>query len=149
LRTKICLYGFLSLVLASSLFGADSPAGYIKTTKGTVQIIRQGQTLQPRVGDKVLKDDVFRTGANGSLGMTFKDDALLSLGPDSRVVIKDYAFSPAEGKLSFVARILKGTAVFLSGIITKLAPDSVRLETPHANIGFRGTRVAVQVKGEV
>jgi len=146
-RTKF-LYLFIPLIVAASLFGQEPPVGYLKAITGTAQILRQGETLQPKVGDKVFKNDVLRTGAKSSLGITFRDDTLLSLGSNSQIVVNDFAFSPAEGKLSFVARILKGTVVYLSGVIGKLSPDAVRLQTPYANIGFRGTRVAIQIEGE-
>ena len=148
MRRKTYFWGFLFLILAVSLFGEEFAVGYLKAISGTAQIVRQGENLEPRIGDKVFKNDVLRTGPNSSLGITFKDDTLLSLGPNSQVVVNDFAFSPAEGKLSFAARILKGTVVYLSGIIGKLAPDAARLQTPYANIGFRGTRVAVQIEGE-
>jgi hypothetical protein len=41
--------------------------------------------------------------------------------------------------------MLKGTAVYLSGIIGKLSPQSVRFETPNATIGIRGTKMLVKV----
>lgn len=138
----------LFLVSAVFLLGEGTPAGYLKTIRGTVQIVRGAETLQPRVGDKIYVSDVLRTGPNSSAGMTFKDDTLLSLGANSQVSVKEFAFSPAEGRLSFAAKILRGTAVYLSGIIAKLSPGSARLETPYANIGFRGTKVAVLVEGE-
>jgi hypothetical protein len=36
--------------------------------------------------------------------------------------------------------------VYVSGKIAKLAPDAVRLETPAAIVGVRGTTVAVRVE---
>ncbi len=148
MKRRVSVGLILFLCSAALLIGEETPAGYLKTVKGDAQIIRRGEALPARAGDKIFKDDLIRTGANSSLGMTFKDDTLLSLGPNSRISIKDFAFSPAEGRMSFAARILRGTVVYLSGIIAKLAPDAARLETPYANIGFRGTQVAVQVEGE-
>jgi hypothetical protein len=74
-----------------------------------------------------------------------KDDTSLSLGPNSVVVVDQFLFAPAEGKLSLVTRMVQGTAVYISGIIAKLSPQSVRLETPNATIGTRGTRFLVKV----
>src|SRR3989304_1617125 len=53
---------------------------------------------------------------------------------------------PADGKLGLLARFSKGTLAYISGLIGKLAPESVRFETPVASIGIRGTYFAV--KGE-
>jgi hypothetical protein len=41
--------------------------------------------------------------------------------------------------MSLIARLAKGTMAYMSGIIGKLAPESVRFETPVATIGIRGT----------
>jgi len=64
------------------------------------------------------------------------------------LAINEFQFSPAEGKLSIVTRLLKGTSAYVSGIIGKLSPKSVRFETPVANIGIRGTKFAVKIAGD-
>jgi hypothetical protein len=125
---------------------ADDPAGSIKTTKGAASIIRQNQVISAQIGTKIFMGDSLKTGPDGSLGMIFKDDTLLSIGPQSEIIISEFLFSPAEGKLSIVTRLLKGTAAYLTGIIGKLSPESVRFETPVANIGIRGTKFVVKVE---
>jgi hypothetical protein len=44
-----------------------------------------------------------------------------------------------------LVRLSSGTMAYLSGLIGKLAPESVRFETPVATIGIRGTRFAMKV----
>ena len=144
MRISAILLLLFLLVLPSH--PAESAAGYIKTVKGTATIIRQGETIPAVAGVRVFKEDTLRTGPDGSLGITFLDDTLISLGPRSEVAVKDFEFSPAEGRMSMFIRMLRGTAVYLSGIIAKLAPKAVRIETPKANIGVRGTRFAVKVE---
>jgi hypothetical protein len=78
----------------------------------------------------------------------FKDDTLLSLGPESALVIDKFVFVPREGKFSIVLRMIRGTVAYLSGLISKLAPDSAHFETPTASIGIRGTRFVVRVEGK-
>jgi hypothetical protein len=80
------------------------------------------------------------------LGVIFEDDTSLSIGPQSEIIISEFLFSPAEGKLSIVTRLLKGSAIYLTGLIGKLSPESVRFETPVANIGIRGTKFAVKIE---
>ena len=53
--------------------------------------------------------------------------------------------SSTTGRLGLVLNFVRGIAVYVSGKIAKLAPDSIRLETPGAIVGVRGTTVAVQV----
>jgi hypothetical protein len=120
-------------------------AGIVKAVDGGAVIERDGQAIEASEGMTVLMGDVVRTRSSGSIGVVFRDDAVLSMGPDSAVVIDDYLFEPLEGHLSFIAKILQGTVSFISGQITKLSPESVNLVTPAATIGVRGTRVLVKV----
>jgi len=141
--------GFFSLVfLLLPIFcnASDAPVGSVNKLKGTASIIRQNQVIPAQIGEKIFIRDSLKTGPDGSLGMIFKDDTLLSIGPQSEIIISEFLFSPAEGKLSIVTRLLRGTAAYLTGIIAKLSPESVRFETPVANIGIRGTKFAVKVE---
>lgn len=120
--------------------------GSIKNVKGAVEISRETGSVTAVKGLSLLENDVIITGKMASVGMIFKDNSVLSIGPDSRVEIKDFTFEPANEKLSFVASILRGTMTYLSGIIARLQPDAVELRTPTATIGIRGTHIAIQVQ---
>src|SRR4030095_11560118 len=93
----------------------------------------------------VYEADTLRTGDDGKIGITLKDDTRLSLGPNSEVRLDRFAFAPAEGRLGFVLKVVKGVAAYFSGQIAKIAPDAVRLETPSAIVGVRGTTVGIRV----
>lgn len=121
--------------------------GSIRTLKGNATVIRNRNAIETKTGTRVFQKDSLKTGANGSIAIVFKDDTLLSIGPNSEVVINEFLFSPAEGKLSIITRLIKGTSAYLSGIIGKISPESVRFETPVADIGIRGTKFAVMVEG--
>ena len=99
-------------------------------------------------GDRLYQNDIIRTGANSSVGIIFEDNTILSLGPKSEIVIDEYVFAPEKGKLSMFISMLKGTASYLSGIIGRQSPESVKFQTPDATIGIRGTQFLVKVKGK-
>jgi len=132
--------GYTAIAIAS-----DGSVGSVKTTKGAASIIRLNAAISAKIGERIFKADVLRTGTDGSLGVIFKDDSLLSLGPNSEIVIDEFLFAPAEGKLSIITRMLRGTAAYLSGMVGKLSPESVRFETPVASVGIRGTKLLVKV----
>ena len=142
-----------AMVLLSTAPGWAAPAdvsgaiGSIQKANGTAAVIRQGQTIPAQPGLKIRMNDTLRTGADGSIGVVFQDETLLSLGPETLLSIDEYVFAPKQGKFSIVLKMLKGTAVYLSGLISKLAPDSARFETPSASVGIRGTKFAVKVEG--
>jgi hypothetical protein len=124
----------------------SSPAGHVKIASGSAVIVRNNATVPARPGQPVFATDALRTGADGSVGVTLKDDTRLSLGPNSEVRIERYVYAPAEGGLGMVLKFVRGVAAYVSGRIAKLAPDAVRLETPAAIVGVRGTTVAVRVE---
>ena len=126
---------------------AETPesAGRIKVVSGTVEIVRGTTTLPATVGTFVLESDRIRTGPNGRVGLTLRDDTRLSLGPDSELALNRFQYAPADGRLSLAVRFLKGVAGYISGRIAKLAPDAIRLETPAAIVGVRGTSLAIRV----
>ena len=80
--------------------------------------------------------------------MVLDDDTRLSLGPNSEVRLNSFRYAPAQGSVGLAMSFLKGIAVYVSGQIAKLAPDSVRLETPSAIVGVRGTTLALQIVPE-
>lgn len=123
---------------------AQEIAGVVQSSQGSATVTRGGQATPADPGMKLQVGDVLATGSNGSLGVIFRDDSTLSLGPDSSLVVREFLFSPAEHRLGLVARLTKGTMAYLSGVLGKLAPEAVRFETPVATIGIRGTRFAVK-----
>ena len=148
---------FLPLVIILFLFyhggwstfaHASSAIATVQKVNGTATVARQGQTIPATMGLEIWQNDTLRTELDGSIGVVFNDDTQLSLGPESVLVIDEFVFAPKQGKFSIVLRMLKGTAAYLSGLISKLAPESARLETPTASIGIRGTRFIVKVAGE-
>jgi hypothetical protein len=47
--------------------------------------------------------------------------------------------------MGLVLKFVRGITAYVSGRIAKLAPDSIRLETPAAIVGVRGTTLTVRV----
>ncbi|MGE5247772.1 MAG: FecR domain-containing protein, partial [Verrucomicrobiota bacterium] len=126
----------------------DGTIGVIRNCAGSANIVRGNEVIPAAEGLKLRTGDTLTTGADGSVGLILRDDSCLSIGPDSRMVLEKFLFSPAHGKLGLFARLVKGTMAYLSGMIGKLAPETVRIETPVASIGIRGTCFAVKA-GEV
>ena len=134
-------------LLSAPLAAEGQPAGYVKIVRGDALIIRGGAEMPARPGDAVYQKDQLRTGADGRLGITLKDDTRVSLGPNSEIGLSEFKFSPAEGELGLVMKLLRGVAAFVTGRIGQLRPDAVRIETPATIIGVRGTHFVIQAEG--
>lgn len=136
----------LVLLLAAASASAQEPAaaGRIKIASGSAFIVRSSGTVRAQPGEDVYQADTLKTGSDGRMGITLKDDTRLSLGPNSEIRLDRFAFAPAEGKLEFVLKVVRGVAGYVSGKIAKIAPDAVRLETPSAIVGVRGTTLVLR-----
>jgi hypothetical protein len=144
---RAALIGAVSaLVLGAAPAGAgDQAVGTVRSVEGTAFIQRGGVDTPARVGLPVGETDVLLTGSDGRLAVILKDDTRLSLGPDSEVRVDRFLYQPIQGHLALVIRMARGVVAYVSGRIARLAPDSVRFETPVAAVGIRGTRFAVRV----
>lgn len=120
----------------------------IKVSKGAVSIERDGKKLAADVGAPVQVADRVRTGADGAVGVTLRDNTLLSAGPNSLIVIDKFAYDSVtqDGKMSVGVR--KGTLVVASGRIAKRTPESVDFHTPTSILGVRGTEFVIEVEGK-
>jgi hypothetical protein len=134
----------LLLIAAPAHAQQSTAAGRVKVVTGQAFIVRNADVLAAQPGQLVFESDSLRTGSNGTIGVTLKDDTRVSLGPSSEVRVDRFAYASADGSLGLVLKIVRGVTAYVSGRIAKLAPDSVRLETPSAIVGVRGTRLVIR-----
>jgi hypothetical protein len=127
---------------------AEEIVGTVKAVEGAALVVRSGVAADAVTGDLVHEGDVLRTGPDGAMGVLFRDDSSLALGPDTEVAIDSFLFEPAAEELGIVTRMTKGTASYLTGKVARMRPESVRFETPLATIGVRGTKFLVKVEEE-
>jgi hypothetical protein len=134
------------LVFSLAAFGADQPVGKVKTYQPVSFIFRNGVESPVDAGTPVHVGDRIVTRSQGAVGIIFVDGSVLSLGPDTEFIIDELTFHPAAKDVSFLSRVLHGTATFLSGAIGRISPESVKFKTPTATLGLRGTKVLIKVR---
>ena len=125
------------------VFAAD--VGLVKVSRGNVQIERNGAKIAAPVGAAVQTSDVILTGADGSAGITFTDNSLVSVGPNSVFAIDKYTFDSTTHVGEFEGNLKKGRLAAISGKMVKQSPESMKIRTPSAIMGVRGTEFVVQV----
>ncbi|MEO8156567.1 MAG: FecR domain-containing protein [Betaproteobacteria bacterium] len=145
-QRDILAFGLLLLLAAwmgSHAYAGD--AGRVKVSKGDVRIERAGKLLPATVGTVIEVEDTVKTGTDGSVGITFHDNSLLSAGPNSELVIERFVFDSTTHQGEFDTRLKKGTLAVVSGKIVKQSPEAMRIKTPAAIMGVRGTEFIVKV----
>lgn len=124
---------------------AAAEVGQIKNVIGQVFLLRNNNQQPAKAGDLVEQADVLTTGANGSVGITLIDNSRLSLGPNSRIELKQFRFNPTTQEGASLTEVKRGTLAIVSGQIAKRSPDAMKVQTPTTILGVRGTTFAVKV----
>lgn len=137
----------LILVATLGFAGAASAAdiGLIKVANGAVEIQRGASKMPAKVGTAVQTSDVVVTGADGSAGITFTDNSLVSVGPNTVFAIDKYSFDSTTHAGQFEGNLRQGRLAAVSGKMVKQSPESMTIRTPSAIMGVRGTEFLVQV----
>jgi hypothetical protein len=135
----------LLLVTASARAGGPQIA-QVKTVSGDAVIVRNGARLAAKAGDPVFEKDTIETGADGAIGLTFTDNTVMSTGPNSEIALEEYRFDSSNFRGAMLADMRQGTVAMVSGDIARSTPGAMKVRTPTAIMGVRGTRFVIQVK---
>jgi hypothetical protein len=127
---------------------ADEAIGQIKTETGAVTLERQGKSEPAQIGDHVFQSDIVVTAAGGSVGITFADNSMMSLGPNSRLALDQFRFNTTTHDGVFDSTLQKGTLAVKSGQIVRQTPEAMHIRTPAALLGVRGTEFVVSADGK-
>lgn len=136
---------FLLLTGPMNCMAKFESVGFVKSVSGEVFVINSKTSVKAFPNMRIGQGDYIKTGEKSSAGLIFEDDTVVSIGPNSEIEIQNFLFNPVDQELSFVARMVHGTFSFITGQIAKLAPKNVKLETPDATLGVRGTKLLVKI----
>lgn len=120
--------------------GEQDRIGIIKSATGTVWVVRTSGRVEAKAGDPLFRADSLEVDDAGAASVTLTDGTRLSIGESSTVWLDQFAYEPQNGLLGIAIRLVRGSMLFVTGEIGRLAPDSIRIETPTGSLGVRGTR---------
>lgn len=138
----------LLLLMAASpaVLAQDGLIGFVKTVNNPAVVVVDGRSIRATAGMPLQAGFIVRTGANGSLGVTLRDNTVMSFGPKTEFVVDEYLYAPGKGDLRLSARMVKGTLHYVSGTIARLRPEAVTIRTPTGVVGVRGTEFLLLVE---
>jgi hypothetical protein len=144
MKKIICSLIFVSVLCPISHALAQDHIALIKDVTGSVEILREGKKFSAARNSTLLVDDRVVADQKATAAIVFKDGTLLTLGGNADIKIRDYVFDPKADRYAFALYMAKGSAIYESGKIGKLAPGAVQVETPTATVGVRGTRFLIE-----
>jgi hypothetical protein len=138
---KVILATVLALLAGSA---AAEYAGIVKTSKGAAVVRRAGIEISLTPGVQLNPGDRIVTGSDGYVGITMRDDTLLTLGPGSALNLDSYGFDAQTHDGNFLASLSKGVMSVVTGLIAKRSPESFVVRTRVSTIGVHGTEFIVE-----
>ncbi len=109
-------------------------------------IIRGQKETPAEPGTRLYVDDIMKTGADGAMGLILRDDTIIAMGPGSEMILAQFVFQPEENRFEMKTQFQKGTFSYLSGVMSRLSPESVQIETPGAKVAVHDTSFLVRVE---
>lgn len=114
--------------------------GAIERVKGTVQVLGTGGWRTASQGEAVAEGERVNTAEDSEALIKFTDGALMALRPRTQVQLTRYQYrQDAPKRNASVLQLVTGGFRFVTGLMGKASPQAVRLTTPTATIGIRGT----------
>jgi hypothetical protein len=121
---------------------------HLKTLQGTATITHNGVTSPLTPSTPIYMNDTIQTGARSKADVLFADNTEMTLSDNTKLQVDDYVYDPnlnSNNKATY--SLLEGAFVYVSGLIGKKDPDSVRIETQASGIGTRGTKFILRTTG--
>ena len=142
---------------AWSQSGAGQPTGIVPIGKilkvtGSVFLEHKGAVVvqaslpgngQAKVGDAVFEGDVVKTGADSTANLAFADGTSFNISQNAQMELNEFVYSPNGKSNSTVYNLTKGAFTFIAGEVAHTG--SMKVETPLATMGIRGTAPHVEI----
>ena len=140
-------YQVCYVIAAVAVFGGSARAAGIATV---TDVVNEGYRTPPgheeqaaKRADELVQDEALRTDDESSIAVKFVDGSELSVEAESELILSDYVFDGAASK--GLINLNDGLFHFTSN---GRDDQGVKLRTPVATIGVRGTEFLVHVDGD-
>ncbi|MBI5630857.1 MAG: FecR domain-containing protein [Elusimicrobia bacterium] len=123
--------------------------GVAAVVRGQVQA---KPTVNPEIGrilssgQPVFLNDKISTAPDGRLQILFQDETVLTLGPNTTVILDKFIYDSNSGAGEISANVIKGIFRFISGRIARNKPNNMKIRLPAGILGVFGTMGEGQVK---
>ena len=161
-----CFFFFLLGFYPADLLAEDKPVGRILAVIGTVKYFvgKDSSASRGTPGEvkrvafepwqnvkkrqPVYATDQFRTGRKSRLKVLFSDNSLMALGPGAESAVTAYRTQPESKLRQGIIGVKRGLAMYIVNKSQNNKKSFLKIVTPTANIGARGTQGYVAASDE-
>jgi hypothetical protein len=141
-----CALGLgLGCLFSHNALAQEARSGTLKHVLGPVQVVQGGTSRPAAPGGGVAEAERIVTGPQGSAVLLLRDGTQITIGPNSQVDITRFQFDATTQTGSLTVQVLLGTIRMVTGLLAKLQPDNVKVQTPSSTVSVRGTDFIVEV----
>ncbi|UWU74072.1 Ig-like domain-containing protein [Bradyrhizobium huanghuaihaiense] len=137
------LTGHTQYAQAGAPAASGKVVGHVVKMTGSASIVRNGVTIVANVGDAIYQNDVVQTGSDSTLGLVLDDGTTFNLSASARFMLNELTYDASSTSNSSLMTLVQGAASFVAGQVAKTG--DMRVATPSATIGIRGTAVILDV----
>lgn len=138
------LLGLVGL-LSHNAQAQETRSGTLKNVQGPVRVVK-GDTSRPAApGGGVAEAERIVSGPQGSAVLLLRDGSQITIGPNSQVDITRFQFDATTQTGGLTVQVLLGTIRMVTGLLGKLQPENVKVQTPSSTVSVRGTDFIVEV----
>lgn len=128
------------LLLFALDLGAKEYIGKVVAVEGEATTKTKGKKKRKLTrGSAIFTDEIIQTQGASKLQIRFTDNSALNLIPNTKYQIQAYSYTDDKNSNQYVGQVFTGGFRHLTGNISKTNPDKVKVRTPTATIGVRGT----------
>ncbi len=141
---KFSILFLTGLVIFTSGLQAAEGIATLVASRGEVTATSTDVERSLTQGDSVYVEDRVTTGDKSFAMLQFIDGAIVTVRPNSEVIIEQYVFN-GEDEDAATLNLMEGGLRIITGAITKSQPESYKVKTPVALMGVRGTEFAIML----
>jgi len=137
----------LILIMGLVVAAPAEVAGRLTMVEGRVDLLKGGQlpSVEAKLENPVSTGDVLRTKSLSKAQVTFSDNTVMTISPESRIAFEEYMYDAGHGKRSAVINLFQGMVLTVVSKIMKTEQPDFIIKTHTAVLGVRGTEVGVRL----
>ena len=151
-KPQSMVLGFVSWLLLCFSASADQEVridvGEVERVQNLAEAVYGDETRSLGKSSTVKRLDLLKTGADARLEVRLNDGSKVTLGDNAELVVDDFVHTPKQER-AITLNALKGALRFVGQKLEDYSRQEVKVKTPVATLGIRGTHFWVgRIDGE-
>ena len=140
-NTLIIFYSLIFFLILVTFAMASDKIARVLNVKGAAILTREGKSIGLVKDNWLYKNDRIVTKKKSSLEIKLVDNSFVNIGELSDLYMVDLVYDPIKKDGYIDLKLVTGAFRMISGNIAKLGPDLMKIDSPTATVGIRGTSI--------